>query len=169
MPRVDSRLTDQFGRDYAAAVKLRLNLKFAALRRVLFWLHLAAGVSAGLVILVMSATGAVLAFKPQILNRVEYDVRFVTPEDGERLPASRLIAAARVLRPDATPASLALDRDPSAAAAVSLGRDATVYVNPYSGNVLGEGSTQAQQFFRSVENWHRWLAVDDDNLGPRVR
>jgi len=132
-------------------------------RSVIFWLHLAAGVSAGLVILVMSATGAVLAFKPQILNRVEHDVRFVPPEDEERLPASRLIAAARVRRPGAMPASLAIDRDPSAAAAVSFGRDATVYVNPYSGNILGEGSTTAQQFFRSVENWHRWLAVDGDN------
>jgi uncharacterized iron-regulated membrane protein len=133
------------------------------IRTVFFWLHLAAGVSAGLVILVMSATGAVLAFKPQILNRVERDVRFVEPEDGDRLPASRLIAAARVLRPGGTPVSLALDRDASAAAAVSFGRDGTVYVNPYSGSVLGQGSVRTQQFFRSVENWHRWLAVDGDN------
>ena len=133
------------------------------LRSVFFWLHLTAGVLAGLVILVMSATGAILAFKPQIINRIDRDVRFVTPENGVRLPASQLIAAARVLRPDGTPASLALDRDPSAAAAVSFGREATVYVNPYTGTALGEGSRTAQQFFRSVEDWHRWLAVDGEN------
>ena len=133
------------------------------LRSLIFWLHLAAGTGAGLVILVMSATGVVLAFKPQILNRIEHGVRFVAPQDGARVPPSQLLAAARVRRPDAAPASLALDRDPSASAAVSFGRDATVYVNPYTGNVLGEGSAGAQQFFRSVENWHRWLAVDGDN------
>src|SRR5262245_42732764 len=109
-------------------------------RSLLFWLHLAAGVFGGVVILVMSATGAVLALKPQILNYVERDVRFVAPRDGDRLPASRLIAAARTRRPDAAPASLAIDRDPAAAAAVSFGRDATVYVDPYSGDVLGVGS-----------------------------
>ena len=133
------------------------------LRSCIFWLHLAGGVAAGLVILVMSATGAALALKPQILNRIDHDVRFVAPQTTPRLPASQLIAAARVLRPSAAPASLALDRDPASAAAVSFGRDATVYVNPYTGKALGEGSPVAQQFFRSVENWHRWLAVDGGN------
>jgi hypothetical protein len=42
-----------------------------AFRTALFWLHLAAGVAAGLVILVMSVTGALLALKPQIVNRIE--------------------------------------------------------------------------------------------------
>jgi hypothetical protein len=45
------------------------------------------------VILVMSATGAALALKPQILNDVERDVRFIAPQEAERLPASRLIGA----------------------------------------------------------------------------
>ena len=132
-------------------------------RTLVFWLHLAAGVSAGVVILVMSATGVILALKPQILNHVDRDVRFVAPQDGDRLAPSQLVTAARVLKPGATPVSLALDRDPSASAAVSFGRDATVYVDPYSGDVLGEGSAPTQQFFRSVENWHRWLAMDGES------
>ncbi|MGH9141613.1 MAG: PepSY domain-containing protein [Vicinamibacterales bacterium] len=44
-------------------------------RSIVFWLHLAAGVTAGAVILVMSVTGALLALKPQILNAVEKEVR----------------------------------------------------------------------------------------------
>ncbi len=35
-------------------------------RKILFWSHLVAGVSAGLVILVMSATGVLLAFEKQV-------------------------------------------------------------------------------------------------------
>ncbi len=133
------------------------------LRTVVFWLHLAAGVIAGLVILVMSATGAVLAFKPQILNRVDRAVRFVEPESSPRLSPSQLLATARASRPDIQPASLVFDRNPSASVAVGLGREGTIYVNPYTGAVLGEGSAGAQRFFRGVEDWHRWLNVSADN------
>ena len=45
------------------------------LRATVFWLHLAAGVTAGLVILVMSITGALLALKPQILNVITKELR----------------------------------------------------------------------------------------------
>jgi uncharacterized iron-regulated membrane protein len=130
-----------------------------ALRTAVFWLHLAAGVIAGLVILVMSATGAVLAFKPQILNGVDRRVRFVEPAGTPLLGPSQTLAAVRAQRPDVHPATLVLDRDPAASAAVGLGRDGTIYVNPYTGAVLGEGSPGAQGFFRSVENWHRWLGL----------
>ena len=132
-------------------------------RTAVFWLHLTTGVTAGLVILVMSATGALLAFKPQILNRIERDVRVVERPGSTRLRPSQILDAARAVRPDAPPASLALDRDPSVSAAVSFGRDRTLYVNPYTGAVLGEGSSSAQQFFRSVEDWHRWLGASVDN------
>jgi uncharacterized iron-regulated membrane protein len=131
-----------------------------SLRTVVFWLHLAAGVVAGVVILVMSATGAALALKPQILNAVEKDVRFVTPPSvGSRLGVQALLVSAQRARPDARPATVTLHADPAAAAAVSLGRDAAIYVDPYSGRVLGEGSPGAQRLFRTMEDWHRWLGV----------
>jgi uncharacterized iron-regulated membrane protein len=136
-----------------------------ALRRVrafLFWVHLSAGVAAGLVILVMSATGAALAFKPQIVNLIDADIRIVEPGRGPRLPPRALIVVAQGERPDAPPASFTMDRDPTAAAAVGMGRGATVYMNPYTGAVLGAGSEAAEAFFRSVENWHRWLAVSGE-------
>ena len=134
-----------------------------AFRTVLFWLHLAAGVAAGLVILVMSATGAVLAFKPQILNQVDRAVRFVEPAGTPRLTPSQLLAAAEAFRPGVQPATLVLDRDPSASAAVGFGRDGTLYVNPYTGATLGTGSAGAQQFFRTTEDLHRWLSLGGEN------
>ena len=133
-----------------------------AFRTVLFWLHLAGGVTAGLVILVMAATGAVLAFKPQILNQVDRKVRFVEPA-GPRLAPSLVLAAAQAVKPDAQPATLVFDRDPSASAAVGFGRDGTLYVNPYTGATLGTGSAGAQQFFRTTEDLHRWLSLGGEN------
>jgi len=65
-----------------------------SLRTVIFWMHLGAGVVAGVAILVMSVTGAALALKPQILSAVEKDVRFVSPPvAGSRLGVQALLAS----------------------------------------------------------------------------
>jgi uncharacterized iron-regulated membrane protein len=133
-------------------------------RSIVFWMHLAAGVVAGLVILVMSVTGALLALKPQILSVIESKVRTVTPSSGAgRLGPQALLASVQAARPEAHPASVTVLADPVASAAVALGRDGTIYLDPYSGAVLGEGSKGAQQFFRTVEDWHRWLAVSAEH------
>jgi uncharacterized iron-regulated membrane protein len=103
-------------------------------RSIVFWMHLCAGVAAGVVILVMSVTGAALALKPQILNAVEKDVRFVTPpSSASRLGVQALVDSVQRARPDNRPATVTLQADPAAAAAVALGRDGTIYVEPYSG------------------------------------
>jgi uncharacterized iron-regulated membrane protein len=128
------------------------------LRSVFFWSHLIVGVSAGLCILVMCVTGAALAMKPQIQRFVDRDVRTVTPSAGARVPVSSLIAAVRAARPDAAPMSVTLDRDPAASAAVGI-EGGAIYVDPYTGGVLGEGSRSSQAFFRALENWHRWLGA----------
>ena len=54
-------------------------------RSILFWTHLTAGVLGGIVILVMSFTGVVLALKPQIQNWIERDVRFVAPKPSPQI------------------------------------------------------------------------------------
>ena len=50
-----------------------------AFRKVIFWIHLLAGVIAGTVIFVMSATGVALAFEKEIVAWMERDVRRVAP------------------------------------------------------------------------------------------
>lgn len=131
-------------------------------RSVLFWSHLSAGVFGGVVILIMSATGAVLALKPQILDRIDREVRFVTPAATARLSPAALVEAARTARPDAAPVSIAIDRDPAAAVPVAMTRGGTVYVNPYTGAVLGTASEKAERFFQSMTNWHRWLTLEGE-------
>jgi uncharacterized iron-regulated membrane protein len=131
-------------------------------RTALFWLHLVCGVSAGVVILVMSATGVILALKPQIQDWVERDVRYVTP-GAARLGASQLLDAVKQARPDASPQSLALARDPAAAATISLGRDGNLYIDPYTGTALGTGSARTTQFFQSITNWHRYLGATGES------
>jgi uncharacterized iron-regulated membrane protein len=134
------------------------------LRKAFFWIHLTAGVVAGVVILVMSVTGALLAFQPQVLRLVERDVRELVPPvpRPEPLPPQALLAGALAARPDLRPASLTLDADPHVAATVAVGREGVLYVDPYTAAVRGEGSRAWRGFFRSVTDWHRWLAASGD-------
>ena len=36
-----------------------------------------------------------------------------------------------------------------------------MFVHAYTGEVLGTGSARTRAFFRSVMEWHRWLALKD--------
>jgi uncharacterized iron-regulated membrane protein len=131
-------------------------------RRLLFWLHLISGVTAGAVILIMSATGVILALKPQIQNWVDRDVRYVTPQP-ERLGVQALLSATKAVRPESAPQSLTLSRDPALAATVGLGTAGNLYVNPYTRAVLGSSSVRTSEFFQSMTNWHRYLAMSGES------
>jgi len=131
-----------------------------ALRRTFFWLHLTAGVLAGLVILVMSATGVLLAFEKQIIAFAERDLR-ATAADPARapLPLSQLVAAASAAAPDAKPSNILVRSDRHAPVAIAFGRERTLFVNPYTGAVLGEGATRVRGFFAANTSLHRFLAM----------
>ena len=45
------------------------------LRKIIFWLHLVAGIIAGAVVLVMSVTGVLLAFERQMVEWADRDLR----------------------------------------------------------------------------------------------
>ncbi|MGA8029132.1 MAG: PepSY-associated TM helix domain-containing protein [Bryobacteraceae bacterium] len=56
-------------------------------RKTVFWLHLSAGVTAGVFILIMAATGVLLAFERQITDFVDRNTEYVSvPQDPQ--PAS---------------------------------------------------------------------------------
>jgi uncharacterized iron-regulated membrane protein len=126
-------------------------------------MHLTAGVTAGVVIFIMSATGALLALQPQILNVLERDVRYVEPAGGDRLGAQAIVERASAARDGARPTAVTLDSDPRASALVAFAPSGNIYVNPYTGTILGEGSAAARAFFRTLTDWHRWLGRTGEN------
>ena len=135
------------------------------LRKIIFWLHLTAGVVAGTIILVMSVTGVFLAFERQIVALAESDIRTVTPpaSDAPRLSLDTLIAKAREAASGGPASGITVSADPTAATVVNFGREQTVFVDPYTGAVRGNGVTATRDFFRLVTDWHRWLGTDADS------
>lgn len=133
-------------------------------RKIIFWLHLFAGTIAGIVILIMSVTGALLAFQPNIEAFVERDVRAVQiPPNADRLDAQTLLSRVQAARPEIKPTNLTIKSAPDEAASLSLGREGTLYANPYTGEITGENSKSTRAFFQFVTDWHRWLALSGEN------
>jgi len=133
-------------------------------RKIIFWLHLTSGVFAGIVILIMSVTGALLAFQPQIEAFVERDVRTIQiSENAGRLDANTLLSRIQTAKPEIKPTNLTIKSEPGEAAALALGREGTLYINPYNGEITGENSKSARAFFQFITDWHRWLGASGEN------
>jgi uncharacterized iron-regulated membrane protein len=138
-------------------------------RKVLFWCHLTVGVIAGLVILIMSVTGVLLAYERQITYWVDTRNYHIAPPspDATRLSVEALLAKAREAQPDTTIATVTLRAGATEPAAVGLagnsgagpGGGRTIFLDPYTGATLGEGSKGARDFFHVVTDWHRWLGA----------
>lgn len=133
----------------------------ATLRKILFWLHLTAGVTAGLIILLMSMTGVLLAFERQVVAFSERDLRVSAAGiSSAPLPPSRIVAVATAAAGvDAKPSNLIMRSDPAVPVVVAFGRGRTLFVQPYTGAVLGDGAAGVRAFFDANENLHRWLAM----------
>lgn len=130
------------------------------LRNVIFWCHLAAGATAGVIILIMSVTGVLLAYQRQIERWADTRAYVVTrpSPDAPRLPVEALLARAREGQA-ASPSSFTLYADADEPATVSFQGGRNLFVNPYTGEVLGGGSPGVRAFFRAVTDWHRWLGA----------
>jgi len=129
-------------------------------RKVIFWAHLIAGVTAGLVILLMSATGVLLTYEKQMIAWSDRTDLVQPPSaSAVRLPIDDLLRAARENNPDTMVTGLTVSSVPGAPALATIG-PRTIALNPYTGTVLGEASPTLRAFFRGVTSWHRWLAVD---------
>ncbi|HEV8160011.1 MAG TPA: PepSY-associated TM helix domain-containing protein [Pyrinomonadaceae bacterium] len=141
-------------------------------RKVIFWLHLAAGVLAGIFIFVMCVTGALLSFESNILEYAEREMRVVEvpSESQNRLPVQELVAKVLAEKPNAKPSNITLQTDKMASATVTLGREGQVFINPYTGAIIGEGAKGWRGFFRVVEDAHRWLALSGGrrNVGKSI-
>lgn len=136
-------------------------------RTFLFWLHLPTGLLAGAVILTMSVTGALLAFEPQLVAWAERDLWRAgapTPE-APRLPLDVVVARAQQHQGGQRPVTVATRPEPGSSVRVGFGREAVVFMNPYTGDAVGRGST-THAVMHVIEDWHRWLG--SRNLGRPI-
>jgi uncharacterized iron-regulated membrane protein len=135
----------------------------ARLRRILFWSHLACGAVAGVVILMMCVTGVALTYQKEMQWWADTrHYRAAPPADGGRASVAAIVASIRQVAPGATVTSIAWRAEPADPVAVLVGTR-TLYVNPYTATVHGDGTGQGlRAFFTSMTGWHRYVALAGD-------
>lgn len=136
-------------------------------RRVSAWLHLWLGLASGIVVLIVSLTGAIYVFEKEIRSVTE-PWRHVKPA-GTLMPPSKLAGYAKPTLDTLTATGVTYNARGEAAEVISYNRKAGLYVqvfiNPYTGKVINvakldrKGNSGKFDFFRFVLNGHRalWL------------
>lgn len=132
-------------------------------RKTIFWLHLVSGVSAGLIIAIMSITGIAIAFEKDILRAVDSKATQVTiPENAGTLSIAELETRLTQESPSFQPTTLTIFREPDRAYEFRAGRESTLMVNPYTGASRPLEATAMHGILRTLKEWHRWLGASGD-------
>jgi sulfite reductase (NADPH) flavoprotein alpha-component len=138
-------------------------------RAILFRLHWALGLTAGLVLAVMGATGALLSYEEALTGWANADRAAVTAR-GEPLALSALGGRIEAQRPGQKVAAFILRDTPTASATVRFTRDPVtrqrptpVYADPYDGTVLGE--MRWANGFTTIRALHQWMLLPGDGNG----
>ena len=128
-------------------------------RTVVFWIHLVLGCLAGLVILAMSVTGVLLAFERQINAWADAPAVLQSQSQTTSHEPLQSLLANLNNQGQGTPSALVLHNSPKAPVEARFGRERTLYLNPWTGEVIGEPSKGTRAFFGSVERVHRSLGL----------
>jgi uncharacterized iron-regulated membrane protein len=131
-------------------------------RKALFWTHLAAGVVASLVVIMMSVTGVVLTYERQIKEWADRSLYDIAEDGAKRLTVDELLAAVREQDPDMRISTIAVHSRPDTPPMATQGRSGRNYLDPTSGGILGAGNTGYREFFSTFMGWHRWFDLTGD-------
>ena len=126
-----------------------------AARYVVLKVHLYLGVAAAIFLLILSATGTVMAFEHDIERWVAPKLWLVTV--GQRpLPEDELIRIAQTRFSPARVASVQMPPRPDVAQVMQMTDRAAVYINPWNGTINGRtvGATRAQRYIGYIHQLH---------------
>jgi uncharacterized iron-regulated membrane protein len=112
-----------------------------------------------LVILAMSITGVLLAFERQINGWADAPaVLQGHPDTTMQVPLDSLLADFKS-NGRGIPSELVLHNSANSPVEARFGRERTLYLNPWTGEVVGQPSETTRTFFGTVERVHRSLGL----------
>jgi uncharacterized iron-regulated membrane protein len=105
-------------------------------RQLLFTLHRYVALIAGIFVAILGTTGSIMSFEAEIDRMLHPKLSYVTPQKGSALPLTKIGDAIHKAFPGERIGGFTLSASPNISAQVSLHRG-LVYVNPYTGEILG--------------------------------
>ncbi|REG78445.1 PepSY-associated TM helix domain-containing protein [Algoriphagus antarcticus] len=137
-----------------------------SIRNIFDQIHLYAGLISGLVVIAVCFSGTIYVYNTEIREFMDLELYFVE-ETGARMSADELKNSLEKSS-DANVVGLMWNEESNRSVQFTLkkegeeGKGATYYIDPYSGEILGNSSdkTATAEFMGYIFSLHRWLLLD---------
>lgn len=137
-------------------------------RQILFQLHWLAGITAGTLLAVIGTSGALLAYRAEIVETLNPALFHRQPPMSGAVPLTpaALVAAVQARDPKAHVQTVTLRDQPGSPVRIGLApaagqrRGAQHWLDPWTAEPLPE--PRGDEFFEAVESLHRWLLLPRD-------
>ena len=139
------------------AINCLLQLRVKMFRKFLFWSHLVVGVSVGVVVFIMAATGVLLTYEAQIEEWDASRHNVVIQEDKATISTDEVLAIGREKHPEENHFYIQWLNEKGRAIPLWAGPNSYV-IHPYTGEVLQEGQSWVVETLHFITDLHRWLA-----------
>ncbi|MRT29496.1 sulfite reductase flavoprotein subunit alpha [Herbaspirillum sp. CAH-3] len=132
-------------------------------KKIWFQLHWFIGITAGTLLMTIGVTGAILAFREEIMDALSPGVMHVQVRQQATLTPQQLLDKLRAVEPARRVTTLTLTAEPGASARVvfapppGVRRGEARYADPYTGALLPP--VTGAEFFEFIERFHRWLLL----------
>ncbi len=163
-------------------------------RKILHTLHLWVGLPCTLVIFIMCLTGTMYAFNRELTQWIDHDKFQITaPAEAHVLPISELINIVEQQKKDSRVSVIQIPESSTEAWTFGFlpkgkevkkenirtapGKEAKApkkekpknfWVNPYTGAIQGDAQTPTVKFFASTLQMHRWLMIENHDIGGLI-
>ncbi|CDN30812.1 Iron-uptake factor PiuB [Mucinivorans hirudinis] len=136
-------------------------------------LHLWLSIPVGLFVSLICITGAILVFETEISEYANSERYFVSESGDKRLTVSEIVQKVSLELPDSVSVSsvqISSDVERTYRLGIEGQNRTSVYVNPYSGDIIETYTYDPNSFFAQVRQLHRWLMFKDDSriIGKRI-
>jgi sulfite reductase (NADPH) flavoprotein alpha-component len=141
-------------------------------KKLWFQLHWLVGITAGSVLVVIGLTGAILAFREELLDLLNPGVTSVAVQAAPVLAPPQVAQIARRAHPEGRITSIIVYSEPGTTARVGFApapgerHGETIFVNPYTGALLPP--LRYDDAFDWVESLHRYLLLPRESGRPVV-
>ncbi|MGI8741004.1 MAG: PepSY-associated TM helix domain-containing protein [Bryobacteraceae bacterium] len=129
------------------------------MRKVLFNLHLYGALIVGLFVVVIGVTGSIMVFEVG-LDRLFNPKLYQVETQGRQMPVSGLLAAAAKAYPGQRINSVRLPQDATDSARFGVRGPKQVFMNPYTGQILGERSPKT--VLSTIHQLHQRLNMGEN-------
>lgn len=137
-------------------------------KKIWFKIHWILGVVAGVFLLLIGVSGAILSFQKEITKFINKDSYIVSvPENKIKLSTKDMLDNFQTKFPDAKINGITFSSDVESSSIITIeSKDKNerggkrYYVNPYNGEILPD--VKGNDFFTFIRMFHRWFALEGD-------